>query len=306
MIKSSFLQNDNIELLWDIITDVEIFKNKSNQIKNEIREIFLNNIQGFYKMEENNNISLIDINKKYILLIFNYNSNLFSPQKQNVVPQNNKIKIYDELLDNKKALITFEDIQNDRTTQFEKDLNKYKEDFNDSMSLPIPPVPNFADNSKDLPINEMEKMIKEMTDKRNYDIEQINRNISVSNADNWLKSKETSVKSEKYQPTQQKLFDNNNNNNSGLKQIKIENTELDTNVYKNQIIDLNTLQEGSKKNVTWGENVTLEIAADNEMFIDETNLFKKLKKISPIESFETLNNKEININKNKVILILKN
>lgn len=299
MSNTDFFRNDNIEMLWDIIIDEEIFKNKSPQIQTEIKTTFLNNIEGFYKTEKLNTKNLIDLNKKYILMILNYIKNSFSQQKQNIIPQNNKIKIYDELLDNKKALITFEDIQNDRTTQFEKDLNKHKEDFNDSMSLNIPPVPNFADNSKDLPINEMEKMIKEMTDKRNYDTEQINRNINVENVDSWLKPKETSIKSEKYQAPQQKQFENNN---SGLKYIKIENTEIDKNVYKNQIIDLNTLplQDTSKKNVTWGGNITLEIAERNyDNFIDETDLFKKLKKV------ESIPNKEININTSEDILILK-
>jgi hypothetical protein len=302
MSNTDFFRNENIEMLWDIIIDEEIFKNKSSHIQNEVKTTFLNNIEGFYKTEKLNTKNLIDLNKKYILMILNYIKNSFSQQKQNFIPQNNKIKIYDEPLDNKKALITFEDIQNDRTTQFERDLNKHKEDFNDSMSLAIPPVPNFADDSKDLPINEMEKMIKEMTDKRNYDIEQINRNINVSNADNWLKPKETSIKSEKYQPPQQKQFENNN---SGLKHIKIENTELDTNLYKNQIIDLNILpsHDASKKNVTWGENITLEVTERNyDNFIDDTDLFKKLKKI---EKVETIPNKEININTSGDVLLLK-
>ena len=71
------------------------------------------------------------------------------------------------------------------------------------MSLHIPAVPNFSDNEKDLPIGEMEKLIKEITDKRNYDVEVINRNISHNNSDNnadkWLKPQETSIKSEKFQ-----------------------------------------------------------------------------------------------------------
>jgi hypothetical protein len=268
MTNSDFLKNDNIEMLWDVIIDENIFKNKSPQIQNEIKNTFLNNIQGFYNIEQLNTKNLISLNKKYILMILNHITKTFSSQQQ----PTNRIKIYDDAVTDKKELITFEDIQNDRTTQFERDLNKYKEDFNNDMSLPVPPVPVFADDSKDLPISEMEKMIKEITDKRNYDIEQINRNISVNNtennADTWLKPKETSIKSEKYQQTPQKPKEDNKN------------------VYKNQSIDLNSINllEHSKKSVTWGANETVELAKEQPGVVMDSDLFKKLKRVVPTET----------------------
>ena len=254
MTNTDFFKNANIDMLWDVIIDEEIFKNKQPAIQNEIRNTFLNNIQGFYKTEHQNTNSLIDLNKKYILIILNYIKNSFSPQKtQNISSQQipRKIKISDEPIKDKKELITYEDIQNDRTSQFEKDLNKYKDEFNDAMSLPIPPVPNFSDNEKDLPIGEMEKMIKEMTDKRNYDVELINRNISGNKADNWLKPQETSIKSEKFQQPP-------------------------------QIKDLNTKPQldAIKKNVTWGENESVELTQNYADFNMDSDLFKKLKKVT--------------------------
>ena len=236
-------------------------------------------------MEQPNSSSLIELNKKYILIILNYIKKTFSPQKP--VPQiplqqiPRKIKILDEPIKDKKELITYEDIQHDRTSQFERDLNKYKDEFNDAMSLPVPPVPIFADNEKDLPIGEMEKLIKEMTDKRNYDVELINRNISGNNADNWLKPQETSIKSEKFlQPPQKLLSDN-----------------------KNQRIDLNTSPKPDtlKKNVTWGE-IESEELTQNYVDLDmDTDLFKKLKKIGPPEIVST----QISINPKDEISILK-
>jgi hypothetical protein len=284
MTNTDFLKNSNIEMLWDVIIDEEIFKNKQPAIQNEIRNTFLNNIQGFYKIEQSNTSSLIDLNKKYILIILNYIKKSFSPQKTQQIPQQQiprKIKILDEPIKDKKELITYEDIQNDRTTQFERDLNKYKDEFNDAMSLPVPPVPNFSDNEKDLPISEMEKMIKEITDKRNYDVELINRNISGNNADNWLKPQETSIKSEKFQqPPQKQIADN-----------------------KIQSIDLNTKPQPDaiKKTVTWGENDPVELTQNYADFNMETDLFKKLKKVGPIEPEAS----QISINMTDEISILK-
>jgi hypothetical protein len=285
MSNTDFFKNVNVEMLWDVIIDEAIFKNKQPEIQNEIRNTFLNNIQGFYKMEQPNSSSLIELNKKYILIILNYIKKSFSPQIP--VPQipmqqiPRKIKISDEPIKDKKELITYEDIHHDRTSQFEKDLNKYKDDFNDAMSLPVPPVPNFSDNEKDVPIGEMEKLIKEITDKRNYDVEIINRNISGNNADNWLKPQETSIKSEKFlQPPQKLLSDN-----------------------KNQRIDLNTSPKPDtlKKNVTWGE-IESEELTQNYVDLDmDTDLFKKLKKLGPPEIVST----QISINPKEEISILK-
>ena len=285
MSNTDFFKNVNVEMLWDVIIDEAIFKNKQPEIQNEIRNTFLNNIQGFYKMEQPNSSSLIELNKKYILIILNYIKKTFSPQKP--VPQiplqqiPRKIKILDEPIKDKKELITYEDIQHDRTSQFERDLNKYKDEFNDAMSLPVPPVPNFSDNEKDVPIGEMEKLIKEITDKRNYDVEIINRNISGNNADNWLKPTETSIKSEKFlQPPQKLLSDN-----------------------KNQRIDLNTSPKPDtlKKIVTWGEIESEELTQNYSNFNTDTDLFKKLKKIGPPEIVST----QISINPKDEISILK-
>ena len=183
-------------------------------------------------------------------MLLEFKKKSFNHIKKTYPYQPNKIKIHNEPPVNKES-ITYEDIQNDRTSQFEKDLNKYKDEFNDAMSLPIPPVPNFSDNEKDLPIGEMEKMIKEMTDKRNYDVELINRNISGNKADNWLKPQETSIKSEKFQQPP-------------------------------QIKDLNTKPQldAIKKNVTWGENESVELTQNYADFNMDSDLFKKLKKVT--------------------------
>ena len=63
------------------------------------------------------------------------------------------------------------------------------------MSVKAPPVPEFTDKLDENPICDMDKIIKEMTSKRNYDVEQITKNIVVD--DSWLKPQETSIKSEK-------------------------------------------------------------------------------------------------------------
>jgi hypothetical protein len=215
----------------------------------------------------------------------------------------------DELPQKKvNELITYEEIQNDKRSQFDKDLNRRQEEFTNSMALPVPPVPKFNDNLEDGPITEIEKAIKELTSQRNYDVEQINKsnnNSLSSNTDNWLKPQETSVKNDKLNPQGQNIQNGNingniNGNKSRLKYLKIDNENVE-----NQIISLETEKQMSpKKNVTWdlkpynyssdvkdellnevSNEVRLtmeEIETDNNE--EDANIFKLLKKVPTLKN----------------------
>ena len=117
---SNFLNKDNILMLWDVISDEHIFNFLSKDIQNDIYKTFLDNLKQFYDVERKNS-NLVEINKKYIMLILNYIKTNY-PQK---IPT--KIKILDE--PETKNLITYEEIQNDRKSQFEKDLMKREEEW---------------------------------------------------------------------------------------------------------------------------------------------------------------------------------
>jgi len=252
-----------------------MFKFLSKDIQSKITEVFTNNLKGFYENEILKNNTLIDMNKKYILLMLNF-------IKINHTQQPNKITIHEEISPtNQKNLITYEEIQNDRKSQFEKDLFKRQEEFTNSMTLKAPPVPEFNDKNENRPITEMEKIIKEMTAQRNYEVEEITRSLNVQNQDdNWLRPQETSIKNEKYQPdiyisqtantNTNTNANTNTNTNTKLKYLKIENDE----------VSLNNFEQ--KRNVTWGENITKEFE-ENEIVNDdklvEENIFKKLKRV---------------------------
>jgi hypothetical protein len=314
---TNFLNKDNVKILWDVISDEDIIKNQSGEFKENIFNLLTSNIKGFYDVESKKATNLVELNKKYIMLVLNHSNKVI---KNSMSTEIKKIKISNETPNNVNELITYEEIQNDRRSQFDKDLNKRQEEFTNSMSLPVPPVPKFTDSLDDGPISEMEKAIQEITAKRNYDVEQINRNnnnlIANSNVDNWLKPQETSVKTDKFvQPIQ-------NNNGNKLKYIKIDNSELDNSIYQNQVIDLgNKEQESPKKNVTWGKNefynkneangIKLEIEEiekdnDND---NDNNIFKLFKKIpskqeTTEEKISLLQQDVKNLN-NKIDMILE-
>ena len=255
---NNFLTKENLSTLWDVISDEDIFKFLSRDIQSKIAQLFSNNVKGFFETEKTKTNSLVDINKRYIMLILNHIKKTYTQQMPS------KIKILDETPT--KEFITAEELQNERKSQFDKDLNKRQEEFENIMAVKAPPVPNFLDKYEDKPIGEMDKIIKDMTAKRNYDVEQITKNSVID--DNWLKPQETSVKSEKITKENQPI------NESRFRYLNIDTQQVSP----------------TKKTVTWGNNTE---TSDSE--IEENILFKKLKKVKQPEAELEFDNIRLNI-----------
>ena len=316
---NDFLTKGNVDLLWEVIIDDELFKNKPKELINQIGNMFAQNLRGFNESEKNNSNNLINMNKKFIELILNRSYSIINVNKNPIPPQK------------QKELITSTDLLSDRMSQFEKELSQKQSEFTTAMSLPVPPVPKFSDNNLDGPMGEMDLAIKKALEQRNYDIEQLNKTLSKTNQDSsWLKSQETSVKSEKLVPlnniTQNlnksnvsKINSSNSNTNTNtntntLKYIKIDQETIENNIIKKDIIDLN-----QKKHITWkDDNIRLQIVDEtkeqndtnkDKVFEDnvfEDSIFKKLKKITPQTNDVESNNvesKDINIINNRMNIL---
>lgn len=257
---SLFNKKDNIKMLWDVVSDEDIFKFLTPDIQSKIYNLFLSNIQGFFEVERTKNNSLVDLNKKYILLILNH-------IKKTYPYQPSKIKIHNE--PPVKELITYEEIQNDRKSQFEKDFSRRQEEFEDSMTIKPPPVPEFADKETDRPIKEMDKILKEMQAQRNYEVEQINRTYNTTNQlDNWLKPQETSLKTEKFQNNLDKSDQPQN-----YSRFKFLNE-----------IEPNLSPTNTKKNVSFSNtDVVNTFTTEPEHDEEDINIFSKLKKVNKKE-----------------------
>ena len=201
-----------------------------------------------------------------------------------------------------KDLITSSDLQSERISQFEKELSQKQTEFTSAMSLPVPPVPKFSDNNSDEPIGEMELAIKKVLEQRNYDIEQVNKNLKNSNVDpSWLKSQETSLKSEKNPSINKPNINLTSNSNiqNKVKYIKIDEN-IENTIIKKDIIDL-----GPKKQISWeDENINLQMVEEeiNENKFSEDDIFKKLKKIEP-QMVESSNINIINIINNRMNIL---
>lgn len=280
-----FIQEDNVDMLWEVISDEEMFKFLSRDIQSKVYQLFLNNIQGFFDNEKIKTNSLVDMNKKYILLILSHIRKSYSSQP-------NKITIHQEPI---KESITYEEIQNDRRSKFDRDYNRRQEEFEDYMTIKAPPVPEFADKETDRPIKEMDKILKEMQAKRNYEIEQINRNYnSTEQIDNWLKPQETSLKTEKFTPVEETQHysrfkflqqdtsdptkDKKNVSFSNIEEIKTFNIEDEE--------DDNIFSKLKRVSSNQSENIKLEIQehTQSEKVVDEDRIAKLEREVRNINN----------------------
>ena len=63
---NNFLTKENVNTLWEVISDEQIFKFLPRDIQENISNLFLNNIKGFFETERIKTKSLTDTNKKYL------------------------------------------------------------------------------------------------------------------------------------------------------------------------------------------------------------------------------------------------
>jgi hypothetical protein len=177
-IVKQFMQPENVYLIWELISEHNIVKNQSNAVKEDISNYIVNEIQQFYKnisLVKNSNLSLIELNKEYMKYIILHVKNNYSFPNEI-----QKIKIHSE----ESVPITFKDIQEQRELEFNTRFNEMQNDFTNMVTIKKPTMPQFEDKLADEPVSvdDMEQQIKEMTKRRNYDLQEIeNENDTLTN-----------------------------------------------------------------------------------------------------------------------------
>ena len=309
---NDFVTHQNVNMIWEILLDEDALNNRSEEIINDISNVVKQNIKGFYENERKQQTTLIELNKKFITLIINYVKKTYPLQTQQKSKETYKQPIIQQPKQTQNDLVTYSDIQTERISQFEKDLTRRQSEFTNAMALPVPEKPNFSDKL-DEPMSEMEIALKNAISQRNYDIEQVSKNISINkNNDSWLKGAETSIKNEKLSPPPSlnnnvtKSNQNNQNTQNNLKYIKIDNKPIENNILKKDIIDLN--QNNQTKHISWAdENINIkinmtELEIDKDTDTEINNIFKKLKVIPQQSNVKELDNvitKEVSNNNDK-------
>jgi len=283
--REEFVKRENIELLWDVLLDELCIDVNNKQLSGNIRVVFEKNISPFVA-RANPNANLIELNKTFLKQLIIAINKLF-PTLRNM----KKIQIGDEFSDKPYKI---EDIHSARQSDFEKQLEQKRHDFEASMNPLKPNEMDFSDKFQEAKITSMDALIAETLAKRNFDLEQVqyaNYNTPSQPSD-WLSPKETSVKSEKQQ------------------QYENVQREMQKNKYLQPHESVSSQPNQKGNNVSWDEeNISFEIQEQGEVPVvrsdTEMNIFSKLKKLTPEEEKETVA-KEIAHMKEEMMRLNKN
>lgn len=164
-----FLESENVQMMWDIIKEA---KGSFSQIDG--RNV-MNAMQQFnsYNSIHSSKLSLMEINKKFIEIFLAEQKNVLMVEEPPPLKLNPPRETpRDAPREMPRELYTAKDIQTERQTEFEKNMNKKRLEFDSVINIEKPPMPNFSEKM-DTPISEMESLIAETIAQRNFEISQI-------------------------------------------------------------------------------------------------------------------------------------
>ena len=150
----NFISNKNINLLFEVINSSKFMIDREKH-NNEINQFSFN--KKFINLTKQ---ELLNMNKEYISYINQLYNNTKITNNDNDIP------------------ITFEDLQTLKRDQFNNELNKKQEEFQELFQKKVPEILNFKEEI-DKPIHEMENLISQTISQRSFDIEQINKTMPV-------------------------------------------------------------------------------------------------------------------------------
>jgi len=156
---ANFLHNQNKELLWGLLYELDAFNNISDNHVQNIKNLFENELQNILKSNLNNSRTLLDLNKIAI---------------QQLPAKINEYK--------SRAL--------DKSEIMKHLFSKQKQEFENLINIKKPDLPNFLD-AKDEPFdkNNMDLLLNDMIASREKTFSQIinplkNQNQSMNNENN--------------------------------------------------------------------------------------------------------------------------
>jgi len=194
---TNFSTKQNLIMLWEVLLDELNINSNNIKLISNIKTVFDSNINPFL-LRANKTSAIMVLNKQFLGQVVLAVNRLFPTLKQDQVIK--KITITnEEILEPYKI----EDIHASRQSNFEKEVEKKKIELETYMIPNKPQNLDFSDNNTNNPlinkITEMGPLLAEKMAERNLELEQIqntNYNSSTVNPEMWLKSLETSVKTD--------------------------------------------------------------------------------------------------------------
>ena len=142
---TEFISKDNSDLLWDILNENPLFLKFSKNKEDLIMKVLQDDMKSFYDRNQQIN-DLMELNKRFISYITNA-----------LLEKNNKSKS-----------VTFEDT-----------FKKKEEEYHQAFKPPLPPQVNFSDDQLDEKISNIDELITNVMQTRQFDIQQIEQQNDV-------------------------------------------------------------------------------------------------------------------------------
>jgi len=177
-----FESRENKALLWNLMYEGKVFENISPNNRVKVEGIFENKISLISNEGMNRNLNLIELNKiamKEMILELN-------TLKQNAKYQNTE---------RESIYHTNQALSQERTRQFNGAMEKKQREFNELINMKKPNEVDFSDKNKDKPIgSEMDLLLKQKIQMRNYEFNQAVKNQDTKQATDWINnSNETNI-----------------------------------------------------------------------------------------------------------------
>jgi hypothetical protein len=279
-----FLAKKNVEILWEVI--------KENRIKNLDQQTFVNHVHIFWEREKSNKANLYQLNTSFMTFIVQvfkekeeYDKKIAEQIQNEQIGQNGPIRL--NIQENTKPSITYEELHNDRMGEFDKQLEQKQAEFKNMMSSKIPETPDFKDKM-DSPIgSEMEKLVAQTMQQRNFDAEQWTQQSPKQSPKQTINSLQVQMQS----------IGHNRDQNLGQKSVHFSDKVGLDKVGLDNVLD-NGLDNGSEFDTTFPKSGLSKIGGS-------TDIFSKLKHIKPIEPIDAVKElkeqlNELNIKMDKI------
>ena len=148
--------NENKEMLWELLRDNNAFQGLTNTQYNNVITIFNTTLNQTTMA----NKPLMELNKEFISSMLQQLNSI----KSNTLQDNVKNNIVDP------KVLTHEEIQKKKRSEFENNLEKRQSEFTKYMKIHVPDTIDFGDNIKEEPISNVDSLIHEKMKERSYDI----------------------------------------------------------------------------------------------------------------------------------------
>ena len=232
-----FLSSENTDLLWEVIVDDETIPKTD-----ATRETFARMLPEFHR-GAGQETDLFELNKLFIGRMLSTLSNASSASSASS---------RGEATNARKPLVTHEELQTERRSAFEKEMQEKESEFKNAITLQVPDAPDFKDNVKDAPLTNVSETIQRMIAERNFEIDTISKAHDKKKAEQWLSSSKTSIQDEKGGQGGQGGQGGEPLGATPRRMIKIDTADLS--------MDVPSISLGDPpKQVTWGQNSSIDV-----------------------------------------------